>query len=95
METVDRGGPGGGFVVLISHIQIRGQFVGTTVVYLEMYYYLLYLLLIGATINTYYFSEEANRATSILHFRDNLIPKLLYWPFIFAYALGVSLIMLR
>ena len=82
------------FVVLISHIQLRAQFSGTNVVYLEMYYYLLYLLLMGATINTYYFSEEANRATSILHFRDNLIPKLLYWPFIFAFALCISVIML-
>lgn len=82
------------FVVLIAHIQIRSQFSGTNLVYMEMYYYLLYLLLIGTTINTYYFSEEANKATSILHYRDNVIPKLCYWPSILGYSIIVSLVML-
>jgi hypothetical protein len=82
------------FVILISHIQIRGQFGGTNVVYLEMYYYLMYLLLIGTTVNTYFFSEDPNRLTAPLHYRDNMIPKLLYWPVIFMYSLIVSIIML-
>ena len=68
------------FVILISHIQIRTQFSGTSVVYLEGFYYLTYLLLIMTTINTYLFSENPNHLTAVLHYRDNIVPKLLYWP---------------
>jgi hypothetical protein len=82
------------FVILISHIQIRSQFSGTTIVYLETFYYLTYALLIGTTVNTYYFAEEPNRVTAILHYRDNLVPKLLYWPIVLTYSVLVSRIML-
>lgn len=68
------------FVILISHIQLRTQFTGTSVVYLEGFYYLAYLLLIMTTVNTYLFSENPNPLTAVLHYRDNIVPKLLYWP---------------
>jgi hypothetical protein len=83
------------FVVLIAHIQLREQFSGTKLVYLEFYYYLMYLLLIGTTVNTYVFSEEANRFTSLFHWRDNLIPKLFFWPLVLLYAVAVTFWMMQ
>jgi hypothetical protein len=82
------------FVVLISHIQIRSQFGGTDIVYLEIFYYLMYLLLIGTTVNTYLFSEEPNRLTGFLHYRDNIIPKILYWPLILLVSVIATVLML-
>lgn len=82
------------FVILLAHIQIRAQFSGTTVVYLETYFYLTYALLIGTTVNTYLFSEEPTRFSSLLHYRDNLLPKLLYWPLVLSYSVAVTLVML-
>jgi hypothetical protein len=83
------------FVVLISHIQIRSQFGGTSIVYLEYYYYLTYFLLIGTTVNTYLFSEDSSRLTWLLHYRDNILPKVAYWPFIFLYAVIVTHLVLQ
>jgi hypothetical protein len=83
------------FVVLISHIQIRSQFGGTSVVYLEYYYYLSYFLLIATTVNTYLFSEDRSRLTWLIHHEDNILPKVAYWPFIFLYAVIVSHLVLQ
>ena len=83
------------FVVLISHIQIRSQFGGTNVVYLEGFYYLTYLLLILTTINTYLFAEEPTRLTAVLHYRDNIIPKILYWPLVLLSSVAWTYFMLH
>ena len=83
------------FVVLISHIQIRSQFGGTSVVYLEYYYYLTYFLLIATTVNTYLFSEDSSRLTWLIHHEDNILPKVAYWPFIFLYAVIVTHLVLQ
>jgi hypothetical protein len=68
------------FVVLVAHIQLRSLFSGSSLVYLEGYYYLAYLLLIATTINGYLIAEKPNSWTKIIHYRENLIAKLLFWP---------------
>ena len=41
-----------------------------------------------------FFAEEPTRLTAPIHYRDNLLPKLLYWPLVLTYSLVVSLVML-
>ncbi|MGQ7846067.1 hypothetical protein ACUNV4_16410 [Granulosicoccus sp. 3-233] len=68
------------FVVLLAHVQLREQFAGSGIVYLERFYLLMYASLALAAVNTYLFSVHAGRWLTIVHYRDNLFPKLLYWP---------------
>lgn len=68
------------FVVLLAHIQLREQFAGSSIVYMEYFYFLMYVVLVAAAANTYLFSMRAVPSLKIIHYKDNLIPKLLYWP---------------
>ena len=68
------------FVVLMAHIQLREQFASTTIVYMEWFYFLMYGLLVAVFINTYLFSAKGARWLKIVHYGDNLVPKIAFWP---------------
>jgi len=68
------------FVVMLAHIQLREQFAGTSIVYIEYFYILMYGLLVMATANTYLFSINAKGWCKIILYDDNIIPKVAYWP---------------
>jgi hypothetical protein len=69
------------FVIIIAHVQLRRQFLGSGLVYLEYYYLLMYLIILVITADTYLISAESR--FRLLQYKDHLIPKLLYWPFFF------------
>ena len=69
------------FVIIIAHVQLRRQFLGSGLVYLEYYYLLMYLIILVITADTYLIS--AGSRFRLLQYKDHLIPKLLYWPFFF------------
>ncbi|ELS04895.1 hypothetical protein Xen7305DRAFT_00046310 [Xenococcus sp. PCC 7305] len=71
------------FVVLLSQVQIREQFAGSRIVYLEFFYPLMYVNLLGVSVNSYIFSRintENNLILKWINYEDNIIPKLIYWP---------------
>jgi len=69
------------FVVMLAHIQLREQFPGSETVYIEYFYILMYGLLVTATANTYLFSiNSSGRWLNIIHYQDNLITKVAFWP---------------
>ncbi len=68
------------FVVMLAHIQLREQFAGASIVYIEYFYVLMYGLLVTATANTYLFSINATRWSKVISYNDNIIPKMAYWP---------------
>jgi len=69
------------FVVIIAHIQLRREFVGSGLVYLEYFYLLMYCYILVVTMDTYF--VLSGRYSRIMHYKDHLIPKLLYWPLFF------------
>ena len=73
------------FVVLLSQVHIREQFASSTIVYLELFHPLMYINLLGVAVNSYIFSRintENNLALKWINHQDNIIPKLIYWPFL-------------
>ena len=69
------------FVVIIAHIQLRREFLGSGLVYLEYFYLLMYCYILVVTMDTYF--VLSGRQSRIMHYKDHLIPKLLYWPLFF------------
>ncbi len=80
------------FVVMLAHIQLREQFAGTSIVYIEYFYILMYALLVGATANTYLFSVRAKRCCGIILYNDNIIPKVAYWPVVLGCLIVITLV---
>ena len=53
------------FVVLLAHIQLREQFAGSSIVYMEYFYFLMYAVLVAVTANTYLFSMRAAPSATV------------------------------
>jgi hypothetical protein len=68
------------FVVIIAHIQLRRE-IGSSLVYLEYFYLVMYFTIMVVTLDAYLIS--VGWQVRLLHYKDHLIPKLLYWPFLF------------
>jgi hypothetical protein len=79
------------FVVMLAHIQLRGEVAGASIVYIEYFYILMYMVLVSATANTYIFSTQTAPWLAFIHYNDNIIPKISYWPIILSSLIGITL----
>ncbi|MBF0445224.1 MAG: hypothetical protein HQL68_06515, partial [Magnetococcales bacterium] len=77
------------FGVLIGHSQLRSQLESSGMVYIENFFLIMYCALLLVSINAYLFSVNHN--VKFLQWRDNLAPKLLYWPVILLLVLVVTM----
>ena len=68
------------FAVLLSHIELRGALAAKKVFYVEYFYFLTYLIILLACVNSILFTSDHEIRS--IHYRDNLLPKLLYWPLV-------------
>ncbi len=78
------------FVVILSHIQLRSAIPATSVMYLEYYYFAMYFAIIGITANVVLLTSPIE--VHWLEYRDNLIPKLLFWPVLLVPLLVLSVV---
>ena len=79
------------FVVLLAHIQLRRQFAGSGIVYIEYFYILMYVLLVLATANTYLFSVRPKRWCDFILYQDNILVKVGYWPVVLGCLILITL----
>jgi hypothetical protein len=77
------------FVVAVSHVGLRSELQAAHVVYLEHAYIVLYVVLLVVSVNSILFYSDIS--LPMLHYKSNLIPKLLYWPVITGVLLWVTL----
>ena len=68
------------FVVMLSHVQVRSLFAGSPLVYIEYFYLIMYGAILLSALNVYLFSLEKSRFNSLVHYADNLLPKVLFMP---------------
>ena len=79
------------FVVMLAHIQLREQFAGSSIVYIEYFYILMYVLLVLATANTYLFSIRPKRGCNFILYQDNILVKVGYWPIVLSCMIFITL----
>lgn len=66
------------FSLLLSHYQLRDELQFHSIVYIEYYYFILYVALMFFVVNKYLFLSD--KKYIILDYKDNLIAKVTYWP---------------
>jgi len=67
------------FLALIFlQISLRDNLGANEIVYIEYYYFLTYFIMAGVSLNTILLE---NSHMEIVQYRNNIIPKLLFWPF--------------
>ena len=77
------------FVVILGHIDLRSKLTSSEIIYLEYFFFVMYLAILAVSVNSILFVSHAN--VSLIQYKDNFIPKLLYWPVIASLLLGVTL----
>ena len=78
------------FVIAVIHTALRDQIAAVNITYMEYIYILLYLAIIAVAANIFIVARFPNWA--IVRYRNNLIPKALYWPVFAGVMLVVTLI---
>lgn len=78
------------FVIILSHIDLRGKLATREIIYLEYFYTMMYLALLWVSLNTILFAGNFN--LRLIQYHDNLIPQLLYWPVIQGILLVITVI---
>lgn len=77
------------FVVILGHIDLRSHLNSSEIIYLEYFFFVMYLAILAVSVNSILFVSHAS--VSLVQYKDNLIPELLYWPAITGLLLGVTL----
>ena len=75
-------------VIAFSHIDIRRKIGAEQVFYLEYFYFTIYLTILAVSINSVAFAM--GKRVRFIQYRDNLITKLLYWPFLLLFIFAIS-----
>jgi hypothetical protein len=77
------------FVVLLGHIQLRDAVRAMELMYLEYFYFAMYLAILLVSVHALLFTLN-KQALWIVCYRDSLIVKLLYWPLLLGLMLAVT-----
>lgn len=72
------------FVVVLSHVELRSRFVGSPIIYIEYFYIVTYIAIFLVSLLGYLFCDLDKTKTlgKILHYKDNFLAKICYWPFL-------------
>ena len=83
---------GGGliFIILLDQLNLRSNIVTASLIYIEYIYFVLYFVIVLITLNALLIALESK--SWLIQYRDNLIPKLLYWPLLFGLLLVLTLL---
>ncbi len=81
------------FVLLIMHVQLRDELSTNSIVYMEYFYLVSYITILMITVNSILFSWDP--PVKLVGFKDNLIPKLIYWPILLAWFFVLTVFLFR
>lgn len=77
------------FVLLLAHINLRKELSTPEISYMETFYFSMYVMIALLAINIVAFTKFKN--SLILHYEDNLLIKLIYWPLLLGAWLVITL----
>lgn len=79
------------FVVLLAHIQLRNTIKVQEVLYLEYFYFSMYLLIMLVSLHSFLFTNKQLHIR-FLDYENSLVPKLLFWPILLGLQFGITVL---
>jgi hypothetical protein len=79
------------FVLSVSHVALRSVLNASLISYAEYCYLLGYLLTVLTAFNNLLYLNKAN--INFILYKNNLLPKLIFWPFVGLYVLIVTIVL--
>lgn len=68
------------FALILAHSRLRDEVPASGLLYLEYFYFVMYFAIVAVSVNALLYASHLGGG--FVHFRDNLIPRVLYWPLI-------------
>ena len=82
------------FIVLVGHIQLRQEFAGSQIVYIEYFYIISYVALLIVSIFSFTITSGVNARKSWFLRDDGINMKLAFWPVLLFIILALSYVLL-
>jgi hypothetical protein len=76
------------FSTLLSQNSLRQELNADKIIFIEYFHFIAYLMLLLVTIKTLLFI--GNKNVRFVQYKQGLVPKLLYWPFLTGLVFAVS-----
>ena len=76
------------FTLIISHTSLRSRISIGSIIYLEYFYWIMYLAIVVVSLNSIAFAS--NRNVPFIDTKDNIYIKILYWPVVLGFMLFVT-----
>ncbi len=76
------------FPALVAQVNLRSKVGASDIIYIEYFYFILYVAILAVAGNALTFTLSASGVSQV---RDNLIPKLLFWPVTLGACFAVTL----
>lgn len=76
------------FVLIVSHVHLRETLAARGIIYLEYFYFVMYAAVLVVSTNSILFASSVG--PRFIHYKDNLVVKLLYWPTVLGAILGIT-----
>ena len=77
--------------LLLAQVNLRSKIGSSNIIYIEYFYFVLYTAILGVAANALLFTLKGH---GISQYRENLISKLLFWPYLLGACFGVTLVFL-
>lgn len=77
------------FSVVLTHNGLRESIASNGILYLEYFYFILYAAIIVVIVDA--FLVALNSRSRLVQYRDNILPKVLYWPTMLTILLAITL----
>ncbi len=77
------------FATVFAQVRFRAKIPQAQVVYFESFYFLMYAIILAILVIT--ILQQLNLNFPLIRYRNNIIPKLLYWPLLFASLVSITL----
>lgn len=78
------------FVVIVAHTSLRDSLAAQRIVYLEYFYFVLYVAILGVAVNSIYIASPT--AARWIRHEDNLAARLLFWPLVTVSLLWITIV---
>ena len=79
------------FVIIIAHIDLRNKLELQSIIYLDYFYFFIYFLILAYSVNSILFSRAEH--LGFIHYKDNLYPRLIFWPALLVSILIVTFVL--
>ena len=77
------------FVLIVSHVHLRQSIASQSIIYLEYFYFVMYVVILFVSANSILFVSSEN--LRLIHYKDNFLVKTFYWPALMLSLLIISL----